>query len=363
MGTHTQLSPQPIPEGMVAYFSYAGGQGCPAGWKEAQYASGRLILATTNGEKIQIASGTALSDQQVPTHEHAYSGNASVGHTGSATVGGSNKGVGSSDSYPTSGTSESADGSFPFVQYLVCEYFGDSSGDTLPYSSVAFFNLTKCPTNWSTMAYLDGRFILATPAQGKSGTTTDIAWTSYSDPGHVHSYSGSVSVGSKGFVAGWGANDGIASPGNQPVSGTLATNAEPIVPFVTLLACQKQQIGNSQGLPLGMVLFVSASACPNQWGTTPAAPGRFLVGMPAGGTQGAAYGGSPMGPNETSRTHQHWLNGSINISNHNTDLTTTWHNLHLGKSGLWNYTALSEPSSVELPYIMLDACSYIGVSN
>lgn len=348
-----------VPQGLVAFFSSAHAQ-CPSGWKEAQYAAGRLILATTNGDKIQISAGTALADQQPPVHTHAYTGSASVGYASTSSAGGWDKGVGSAGSYATSGTSEGADSGYPFVQYLVCEFFGGSSGDGLPYASVAFFNLKACPVNWSATASFDGRFILATPAQGKSGSSTTLAWSSYADPGHAHSYAGSVEVGSKGFVWGGGANHGIASPGDQPVSGDLAANTSPIVPFVTLLACQKNQMGDGNALPLGLTLFVSASTCPNGWGTTLAAPGRFLVGMAGGGTQGGAFGGDPMQPNETSRTHAHWVNGSIDISEHNTDLTETWHNLHLGKDGSWDYTAPSDATSVQLPYVMLDACTYLG---
>jgi hypothetical protein len=353
-------SSQAVPKGTVAFFSSAGGQGCPSGWKEAQYAAGRLILATTNGSKIQISSGAALGDQQVPTHTHTYSGNASVDYKSTASAGGSDKGVGAAGSYGTSGTSEGADTDLPFVQYLVCEFFAGQSGDAMPYASVAFFNLSACPVKWATMDYFDGRFILATPAQGKSGSSTTLAWSGYTDPGHGHTYSGSVSVGSKGFVWGGGANHDIAAPGSQPVSGNLAANTDPVVPFVTLLACQKQQLGEGEGLPLGLTLFVSASTCPDNWGTTPAAPGRFFVGITAAGTQGAAFGGAPMLPNETTRPHAHWVNGSIDISEHDTDLTTTWHNLHLGKKGTWAYTTLSNAGSVSLPYVMLEACTYIG---
>lgn len=348
-----------VPNGMVAFFSSAAST-CPSGWREAQYAAGRLILATTNPAKIQISAGTAMGDQQPPTHTHAYSGTANVGHKGTSSVGGSDKGVGAAGSYATRGVSEAADSGFPFVQYLVCEAFGGSSGDGLPYASVAFFNADACPVNWSTMAYFDGRFILATPAQGKSGSTTTVAWSNYADPGHGHTYNGSVSVGSKGFVWGGGANDGIASPGDQPVSGDLSANTDPIVPFVTLLACQKQRMGDGNGLPLGLTLFLSAADCPNRWGTTPGAPGRFVVGMAGGGTQGAAFGGAPMLPNEMQRAHAHWVNGSIDISEHDTDLTETWHNLHLGKDGNWTYTAASGSTEVELPYVMLEACTYLG---
>lgn len=353
-----QGSGQPLPQGMVAFFSSPGITQCPSGWKEAQYAAGRLILATSTGTQASV--GTALGDQQPPTHTHLFNGSANVDYKNTSSSNGSDKGVGAAGTYATTGTSEAASIGFPLVQFLVCEFTGPATGDALPYASVAFFNLAACPTNWATMEYFDGRFILATPAQGKSGSSTTLAWRSYADPGHSHTYSGDVSLGSKGFVWGGGANQNIASPGDQPVSGTLTANTEPVVPFVTLLACQKQQMGVGSGVPLGLTLFLSSSTCPNGWGPTLAAPGRFFVGMAGGGTQGAAFGGEPMGPTETGRSHTHWVNGAISVPEHDTNLTTTWHNLHLGKNGTWSYTAGSDGETVVLPYVMLEACTYVG---
>jgi hypothetical protein len=220
--------------------------------------------------------------------------------------------------------------------------------------------LNACPTNWATRPIFDGRFVLATPANGKPGSSSTFAWTDYVDPGHVHTYSGSISVDSKGFVWGGGAYRGIASPGAQAVSGGLAKNTEPVVPFVTLLACEKQAMGDSKTLPLGLTMFLSASTCPNSWGSTPAAPGRFFVGMAGGGTQGAAFGGEPIDPNAMTRKHPHWINGSINITEYDTDLSQTWENLHLGKKGISKYTVLSTSGEVSIPYLMLEACTFIG---
>jgi hypothetical protein len=39
-----------VPQGMVTFYAVPGGKNlqCPVGWQEAQYATGRLILATTD---------------------------------------------------------------------------------------------------------------------------------------------------------------------------------------------------------------------------------------------------------------------------------------------------------------------------
>ena len=120
-----------------------------------------------------------------------------------------------------------------------------------------------------------------------------------------------------------------------------------MVRFVTLLVCQKTAFTSSgRELPPGLTTFVSAQNCPidSGWGTTPGTPGRFLVGMAGTGTQGAAFGGDPMGPNETSRSHTHVVNGSINVSEHNTDLTHAGKSLQLGKTGTASYTITSAPA-------------------
>ncbi|MGA0609257.1 hypothetical protein [Caldimonas sp. KR1-144] len=354
----------PVPQGMVSFFATPGGQACPSGWKEAGYAAGRLILAAKDGSRNGSSQGEPMADQQPPLHVHAYSGNASVASKGTVTAGGSDKGVGAAGSYATSGTSDPADIGYPFVQYLACEFFAGSSsasGDAFPYGSFSFFNTASCPNGWSPSTAADGRFVLAMPAGGTAGTASQAVWSGYSAATHTHGFSGSVRVGSKGFVWGGGLNESLAAPGSMPLSGSLAANAQasPVVPFVVLLACQKTAFTpSSQGLPLGISTFFGAQQCPDGWGNTLAAPGRFFVAIGGTGTQGAAFGGGPMGVNESSRSHGHAIGGSITITEHDTDLTETWHNLHLGQKGSWSYSAASSADGVALPFIMLQACTY-----
>ena len=67
-----------------------------------------------------------------------------------------------------------------------------------------------------------------------------------------------------------------------------------------------------------------------------------------------------MDPNESVRSHSHWVNGGITVTEHNTDLSRTWYNLWLGSKGQSKYTAETSIEGVELPYTMMESCSYLG---
>jgi hypothetical protein len=363
-----------VPQGLVAYFTGPGQTTCPNGWHEAQYAQGRLILSVTDPKQSGIQVGTPMKDGQPPEHSHPYTATAKVGDTGSISMGGSDKGVGASGNYNSSGTTASGSVDFPFAQFLVCEADASAStgGDSLPYATVAFFNPANsgggCPANWTINSAHQGRFILSLMPGGIAGYTTSEAWlvsTSTNPPTvqiptHTHTFTSSISLREKGFVAGWGAYTQLASPGSQTVTGTASANTDPIVPVVTLLACQKSALGLGT-VPLGLNIFFSAQQCPTSWGQTTGAPGRFFVGIPGTGTQGYTFG-APMLPNETQRPHTHWVAGSVTVPNQDTDLTTTWGNLHIGRNGSYDFGSSSDPAMTSLPYVVLQSCTAPGTS-
>lgn len=363
-----------VPQGFVGYFTGPGQTTCPNGWHEAQYAQGRLVLAVTDPKQSGVQVGTPMQDARPPEHTHPYSATAKVGDTGSISMGGSDKGVGGSGSYSTSGTTAGGSIDLPFAQFLVCEADAGASagGDSLPYATVGFFNPANtgnnCPTNWGTVPAHQGRFFLSLMPGGLAGYNTGESWSvsttssppTVQEPTHTHGFSSSISLGEKGFVAGWGSYTQLASPGTQTVTGTAAANTDPIVPVVTLLACQKNGLGLGT-VPLGLNIFFSAQQCPSGWGQTTGAPGRFLVGIPGTGTQGYTFG-TPMQPNELQRPHAHWVAGSVTVSNQNTDLTTTWGNLHIGRSGTYGFGSTSDPAMTSLPYVVLQSCTAPGTS-
>lgn len=351
---------QPIPKGMVA-FIFDPTATCPTGWKEAQYAQGRLLMAVNTPDSAMISIGTPIQDSQPPVHDHPYTATAAVGYKGTSSIGGSDKGVGASGNYPLADTTFPASLGFPFIQFQVCEYFAsDTTNDAFPVASVAFFNRPSCPQDWTADPNYNGRFILPIINQAGAGTVTAEYWTPSSPPVHQHQVSGSLSLSTLGFVWGGGANTALASPGQQGIYGGAAPNTEAIVPYVSLLACRKSTFSlNNDTLSSAISVFYSADNCPDGWARAPGSGGRFVFGLPGGGVQGAAFGGNPIASGDFSGVpHQHNIDGEVIIYNHNTDLTRTWHNLSLGADGVYGYSATAQPFTITLPYVSLSHCVY-----
>ncbi len=107
------------PTGTVAFFNLTA---CPSGWKVADYATGRLVVATTDGAKLRVQFGTPLSNQEDRTHSHTYSTNVSVDYK---SISGANSccntQAASATSYPVNGTTSAASTGLPFIQLVICE--------------------------------------------------------------------------------------------------------------------------------------------------------------------------------------------------------------------------------------------------
>jgi hypothetical protein len=255
--------------------------------------------------------------------------------------------------------------------HFFAEFTGASSGDSLPSGAVAFFNLPQgasasstCPTNWQTINGIDGRFILPSPsstpppAPGALGGAAP--WTNYQAPTHTHTLSASTNVASTDFLPGRGLNHDLAKPGAQPVSGTLAANTSPIVPFVVLLACEKTQLPLSGAPTPGMSVYLGSPQCLNGWAYTPTAPGRFIVSIGDAGTFGWTNGAaSYTSVGGASSTHTHTVSGSATVSNHDTDLAHG-SGLHLGKSGGVSFSGPSTSATLALPFMTFNLCTYTG---
>ena len=279
-----------VPVGMVSFF-FSPNITCPDNWKEAQYASGRLIMGVTDPQLVGTTIGTAIKDRTVPTHDHTFTGNIIIPDKSSATVGGSNKGVGQKGTYPIRGTTGLGGLELPFVQIKVCEYFGTNEGNTdaFPYQSISFFNKPGCPSGWSPAPNQTGRFILPTIGSDGNGFVSKEVWNPSSPPKHVHTILGDVAITSKGFVAGWGANPRIADPGTFLATGATGDNLQPVLPYVNLLACQKTEMSNGEKVPKAISMFFGGVNCPTGWDQALTTGGRFIFGLPGLGVQLAAF--------------------------------------------------------------------------
>ena len=139
-------------------------------------------------------------------------------------------------------------------------------GDSLPKGTIAFFNLSTCPSGWTEKTELKGRYPVGLPSPGTLGQSVGTPLTNgenrsvgqhshgVTDPGHSHTirpnggdtrYSGNT----------WGYGDsnwGVPVYGTSPSttglsiqnSGSVAgTNA----PYLQLLACEKLTTAAASG--------------------------------------------------------------------------------------------------------------------
>lgn len=107
------------PTGTVAFFNLTA---CPSGWKVADYATGRLVVATTDGAKLRVQLGTPLGNQEDRTHTHTYATSVNVDNK---SISGANSccntQAASATSYPVKGTTQESTTGLPFIQLTICE--------------------------------------------------------------------------------------------------------------------------------------------------------------------------------------------------------------------------------------------------
>ena len=133
-------------------------------------------------------------------------------------------------------------------------------GDGLPKGTIAFFNLSACPSGWTEKTELKGRYPVGLPNSGTLGQSVGTALTNgenrsvgqhnhgVTDPGHDHS--GVYAMPGAGShvptyelkYANWGKTQISTTNISIQNSGSVAgTNA----PYVQLLACEKLTAGSS----------------------------------------------------------------------------------------------------------------------
>ena len=359
-GTAAPAWAQGLPQHIVAYMTGAGQTQCPDNWTEAAYAQGRVILGTTNGAEVQNLAGTPAGDAQLPQHVHAFkvSGTAAT-EQNSTLPSGSIPRAGGGEAVST-GTTQDASVALPFIQFLVCEQMVAESPDTAPYGTVAFFNAAACPEGWAALDQAEGRFLVPAFAGAAPGYATSTFWDPTDPPTHTHSLEATAGTQSAAYES-WPANFAtFASPGEHTVTGTSAS-AGPVLPFVSLLVCEKDAIGNSEGIPPGTMVFFGAEDCPDDWGVTIGAGGRFVVGIGGNGTQGATFGSDPIGSGATSVQHDHAFSGEVSLpaSGHPGGPKRPDYGFQSYVTTAGNgYSGTSGKATSEVPYLVLQSCTF-----
>lgn len=356
----TSALAQGLPQHLVTYMTGPGQTECPTNWREAAYAQGRLILGTTDGSKIQKLAGTPASDAQAPQHAHAFTVTGTIAATSNSSIPGGSTPRAAGGEVNSSGTTQEAFPPLPFIQFLVCEQMATASSDSAPYGTVAFFNASTCPNSWGALSQADGRFLVpAFPGVPLSSATSTV-WDPANPPMHTHGLQASFGTQSAEYEA-YPTNGGeFATPGTYDLAGTTAS-AGPVLPFVSLLVCEKVAMGNSVGVPLGTSIFFGAEDCPDGWGVTIGANGRFVLGIGGNGTQGATFGSDPISHAETSVQHNHEFSGIVSppaSAYPGGPKRTGFESQPYVTTAGNGYSGTSSAATSDLPYLVMQACTY-----
>jgi hypothetical protein len=234
--------------------------------------------------------------------------------------------------------------------------------DGYPYGSVAYFNLQACPAGWQAYDAAAGRTAVPVdPAVATPLKTVGTALSSKQDPVHgkpakdTHSVTTSIDLPSVEYaLISGGGNDNLARHGKATVTGDF-NDVSANVPYVQLLVCWKTSTTTVGQMPNKVAFFFGGRSCPSGTDRTLTTAGRLLVGLPAKGTAGTAFGGDPLKPQED-RTHTHDATGSITTSAYMLGAVSGCCAHGYGKNGKYKFDGTSVPSSTNFPYIQLMQC-------
>ena len=281
-----------IPAGMVAFLNCDTCTVCPSGWKVADYATGRLLMATVDPTMVLQTGGTPIIGDEGPGHDHTYTLEINVPEKAGCDLNDVN-GFAYNGIYQTSGTSAHAADPYPYIQLLACEKLADSTAaqsgfDGLPFPTIALFNLEQCPgANWAPLPGSSAKFLLPLPPNMAVGDTST-RWSNPSEAAHIHQVGFTIPTGE--LLSSWGCSTkDFAAPQSQIYAIGSTDSVYYTVPFVNLLACQKQYSGPDEKFEPGVTIFYGMNGCPNNWTRVTNASGRFLIGLPENGTPGENF--------------------------------------------------------------------------
>jgi hypothetical protein len=231
--------------------------------------------------------------------------------------------------------------------------------DPYPNQAIAFFNAKECPGGWTpTGKLLDGmagRFFVPVMPNGTTQHTVEAALASGENRTHTHSFSSSITLSSTYINGVDGCCDNSqTSEGNYTFSGTTAPSSSE-VPYVQLLVCIKTEGPDSGDIPSGVLIFTAGLDCPSGWSQPAATQGRFMVGLPPGGSPLAIFGGDPLAPHED-RTHAHSFSDSFTPDSKSLSQAPWWKAWGYGHSGAQTYSGESGTASTGLPYMQILQC-------
>lgn len=352
---------------MVTFFIDPFGD-CPAGWKVATTARGRLILGTTDPARAGKLWGTPFSPGQLQPHAHQVSiylltpGRRPM----SLKYAAGPRGLLFDQDWergPKRYTSPESALGLPFMQMLPCEKESDddASLDTMPPDTVSYFTGNQCPARptgfeWVPYDQADGRFIVPLVPGGQSERTVAAPWKAGPPPQHQHETTQNIRV--KDIEGnGWdcGVFCGVTEWQIPRLGVRIVAERQPgpePIPYVELMTCRKS--GNRRKnvpKPPPLITFFRASTECADYFRAPSSPGRFMVGLPENGEPNRVYG-EPLKDGED-RLHTHRLPPLV-ANGQMVDVGTGHYPRDIGEQ-LETELQLA-PNGPHLPYIQLTQC-------
>mgnify|MGYP000963481731 CR=1 FL=1 len=235
--------------------------------------------------------------------------------------------------------------------------FMPGPGDAFPTGAISFFKAMICPEGWDSLPVAANRFLVPTVGVDKIGAVAGVSLMSGEDRTHIHPIAANVTLRSISYA-------GIAGEANHGVAAAAAVKfqttseaASAGLPYVQLRVCKKSAAPKAfpTPLPRGTLLFFDTQACPAGWTQATATQGRFLVGLPARGVQGATFGGAALSAQEE-RVHTHPVQGSFSTKAQGITLASGCCASGYAENGMYTFQATSDAGPAGLPYVQLLQC-------
>lgn len=380
---------------MVTFFTTTVDR-CPEGWKEADYAQGRLLLGTTDASRVLSRGGEPMTYGKATLHGHKITAKINTseiraqGHSSWYLLDNfvPDKDLVFKKSYDTTGdTRNFNNGNIPYRQMLACEEETINVENRLPGQVVALFRGKSCPTGWEKYDDLDGRFVLpkpsnaladqiGTPVGNKLGVDTSgmrktkhhhqIKVGTDQEKNRIEKATGipmKLTTISKQYNLSW-ASMASGTIEEQEISTSDSTQGHP---YIELLACYKKDGEDlpREEFPEGIsIFFLGGNNCPAEWTEYTESRGYYLVGIPKSKDgrerqNGLNAGGSPL-RNVVMETHTHPVDVVLDIPQ-SSFYWSIWNGVFsprndYGKWGKKEFSGTSGAASALLPYVTVTHC-------
>jgi hypothetical protein len=221
------------------------------------------------------------------------------------------------------------------------------------------FAATVIPQN------LNGYFLVpfAKMSETDVGWTVGTGLTNGEQRQHTHPFTGSFDAGDQAYDGDSGSHIHPGTSGTKTFSGTTAA-ANPQVPYVQLLLCQKvnpKSTDPAYAAPTSVLTYVSAETCLDGWKPVPDpdSSGRFMVGLPEGGTPQATFGGSELGSPGAPIQHEHGLTGQVTLNEKCVELACGCNPgciKGFAQKGAKTISGAASGPPIDVPYLPVTAC-------